>query len=297
MTAQDILDFVQAADVDRDGNISYKEFVEILQEPDKQLNNIDDEDEFQSIGSVSPRDENSPRSPRYFNRIDSNTSNNSNQDSNIDISLLPIPSPIKLKKQYSMTIIQPKGEEILKELQNSIAKQEEIEEAYELALEGHEEEKIKKELELEEDEADRLQEGGRNPKISEDLISFDFTTGRIPRKTSFRGDYQYRNDTALQKYLHLLPQSILMLKTPFTANCGGNRLNQWSVTIQVMFDMFNNGLTPILSTSNQSDIDAILFVDSKGKLIIPNSTSSLGNNSAILVTGIKNIKNNFIVFI
>jgi hypothetical protein len=75
-----------------------------------------------------------------------------------------------------------------------------------------------------------------------------------------------------------------MLSTPFTNNCGGNRLNQWSVTIQVMFEKFNNGFTPILSTSNQSDTDAILFVDNKGKLIIPNSISSLGNNSATIVT-------------
>jgi hypothetical protein len=137
MTAQDILDFVQAADVDRDGNISYREFVEILQEPDKQLNNIEDEDDFQSIGSGTPREENSPKSPRHLNRSDSNIINTINQDFNIDISLLPVPSPVKLKKQFSMTIVQPKGEDILKELQNSIARQEEELEAFELALEGN----------------------------------------------------------------------------------------------------------------------------------------------------------------
>ena len=34
MTAFDVVDFVRTADTDRDGNISYKEFIEILQDPD-----------------------------------------------------------------------------------------------------------------------------------------------------------------------------------------------------------------------------------------------------------------------
>src|SRR3546814_2327578 len=33
-TAHDVIDFVRTADTDRDGNISYKEFIEILQAPD-----------------------------------------------------------------------------------------------------------------------------------------------------------------------------------------------------------------------------------------------------------------------
>lgn len=34
MTAHDVVDFVRTADTDRDGNISYKEFIEILQDPE-----------------------------------------------------------------------------------------------------------------------------------------------------------------------------------------------------------------------------------------------------------------------
>ncbi len=49
---------------------------------------------------------------------------------------------------------------------------------------------------LEADERDRLQEGGRNPRIMEDSIYFDFTTERIPRRVSSRGDAKYYNDAA-----------------------------------------------------------------------------------------------------
>lgn len=34
MTALDVLEFVQAADMDRDGNVSYQELVDMLADPD-----------------------------------------------------------------------------------------------------------------------------------------------------------------------------------------------------------------------------------------------------------------------
>ena len=35
LTALDVLDFVHSGDVDRDGNLSYKELIDTLQDPDK----------------------------------------------------------------------------------------------------------------------------------------------------------------------------------------------------------------------------------------------------------------------
>lgn len=96
---------------------------------------------------------------------------------------------------------------------------------------------------LQEEETDRLQPGGPNPRINEEphpggaqavdnsSVRFDFTTGRLPRHTSIRGDAQHCQQEGGSQYLRLLPGSAVMITTAalpqvFVHNCGGGRLNQ-----------------------------------------------------------------------
>ena len=65
------------------------------------------------------------------------------------------------------------------------------------------------------DERDRTQEGGRNPRIGDDFAHFVFSTGRLPRRLSMRGDCSYREDAANQKYLKVFPQAVLLVQNPF----------------------------------------------------------------------------------
>lgn len=93
----------------------------------------------------------------------------------------------------------------------------------------------------EEDEMDRLQEGGPNPSVSEDLVRFDFSTGRLPRRIASRGDAVYKTDEVIGKYLSVCPLSMVFATLPasFVAgdgSCGGRRLNRYSVVLEVMLE-------------------------------------------------------------
>jgi len=48
LTAYDVVEFINAVDLDKDGNISYKEFVDCLQDPDQDTTKavVDEEEEF-----------------------------------------------------------------------------------------------------------------------------------------------------------------------------------------------------------------------------------------------------------
>lgn len=75
------------------------------------------------------------------------------------------------------------------------------------------------------------------------MARFDFSTGRLPRRVSARGDVIYKDDPVLGKYLSVCPLSLVFvsvpsaLMTPGSAGlCGGRRLNQYSAVVEVMFE-------------------------------------------------------------
>jgi hypothetical protein len=51
LSPADILDFVRTADTDKDGNINYKEFVEMLRDPDAKLEDLEKESESNESGA------------------------------------------------------------------------------------------------------------------------------------------------------------------------------------------------------------------------------------------------------
>jgi hypothetical protein len=192
----DILDFVNAADMDRDGNISYKELVDILSDPDKQGVN-DEEDSFVS-GSVGMSSSISMMSSQQSISRAISDSNMATNDEDI------VPSrPIAMKRQISLSPVAPRGEEELALLKKELLAQEEEAERLEAESEGLEERRIRDELgkeylfnlfvsiligslahqyvQAEEDEKDRTQIGGRNPKIGADFTHYDFSTGHMPQ--------------------------------------------------------------------------------------------------------------------
>jgi len=215
MTAADVLDFVNAADSDRDGLLSFREFVDVLQDPDK----VQDIDGTFSVGGVvSP----------------SGIGSNLKSEDNEMMDDIAMGSPA-MQRQVSLTPVVPKGEEELRQMQAVQRAQEEEEDMEAESEEEAREKRIKMELEAEEDEKDRQQEGGRNPMVSDDLIRFNFGTGRLPRRLKTKGDVSYTNDEMIGSYLKVHPASSLMLSIPFHGNCGGRRLNQYSITMELQW--------------------------------------------------------------
>jgi hypothetical protein len=53
----------------------------------------------------------------------------------------------------------------------------------------------------EEDEKDRQQAGGRNPMVSDDMVRFNFTTGRLPRRLKTSGDVNFAPDEVVGEFL------------------------------------------------------------------------------------------------
>jgi len=272
----DVLDFVSAADVDNDGNISYKEFVDILRE----------------FVSSEERRHNS-----QDNLLDEDEGNSR---------VMTLIQPPALKRSYSDRIISPKGADELKLLQEYIRKQDEEAELAEKSIELEEEERIKRELEFEEDERDRLQEGGRNPQINtssdgyNEFIRFDFSTGRLPRYVSFRGDYKHQADETgtVKPYLQIIQSSFAMISTrslpQFHSNLGGKALNQYSITMEMMIekqdllvrnernevrnDVRNVVDVPLFSLSSYASTDATIWCDTRGKLSLSPTLLSISNS-------------------
>jgi Ca2+-binding EF-hand superfamily protein len=142
MSAMDILDFVNAADMDRDGNISYKELVDILSDPDKQ--GVDDEEDSFVSGTVGPSSNLG---------VPTNPSSNSlpgtarTASDTVDEDVVPS-MPIGMKRQVSLNPVAPRGEEELAILKKTLLDQEEAAERAEAESEIIEERRIKDELEV-----------------------------------------------------------------------------------------------------------------------------------------------------
>jgi hypothetical protein len=77
------------------------------------------------------------------------------------------------------------------------------------------EQKIRRELTEEEEEADRTQIGGPNPSIVRDTCTrFDFTTGRWPRGMTTRGDMAYKSEFD-KKHLKVYRLGLIFLPLPY----------------------------------------------------------------------------------
>jgi Ca2+-binding EF-hand superfamily protein len=132
--AQDVLDFVNAADTDNDGLLSFREFVDILQDPDKAA--VSDSDGSGS-GVYSP--EATPRALRTPSEM-AGGEGEGEED-------LPLDSPV-MQRQVSLTPVAPRGEEELRALQAQQRAQEQEDESEAESEEEARERKIREELEV-----------------------------------------------------------------------------------------------------------------------------------------------------
>jgi len=138
--------------------------------------------------------------------------------------------------------------------------------------------KLKKEIELELDELDKIH--GSNPIINWELGSalFDFTTGRVPRHMTSRGDYSYKKDGG-KTYLKVYKLGILFLQIPFNSNGGGRLINRYTITLEMRLDSFPPAgkLTSILQTAKWNEDEAEVYVNSEGGI---GFGGSFGNTEA-----------------
>ena len=132
----------------------------------------------------------------------------------------------------SFTRIKPKGEEELRLLlEQQLAEERRVEED-DLKQTAAEEERIKSEIDREEEMKDLMQEGGPNPRIHPDSIRYNFTTGRRPRGMTTRGDLAYQSEGDAS-YLKVYKGSMLFLPLQFSPNGSGKKLNQYTVTMEI----------------------------------------------------------------
>ena len=147
MGAMDVLEFLQAADMDRDGNISYRELVEILADPDREVTGDADAEE-DAFTSSSPRG----GSAGFGDGFCAQSTQSTDDD---DSALLAVgggssPGRRALRKQVSLTPVEPRGEAELTRLQRELLRQEEEEERADEAEESEEEARIRRIIEEEE---------------------------------------------------------------------------------------------------------------------------------------------------
>ena len=132
----------------------------------------------------------------------------------------------------SFTRIKPKGEEELRLLlEQQLAEERRVEED-DLNQTAAEEERIKSEIDREEEMKDLMQEGGPNPRIHPDSIRYNFTTGRRPRGMTTRGDLAYQSEGDAS-YLKVYKGSMLFLPLQFSPNGSGKKLNHCTVTMEI----------------------------------------------------------------
>lgn len=163
----------------------------------------------------------------------------SNTDGLASPALAPQESPALLSEESkdkmnkaSFTRIKPKGEEELRLLlEQQLAEERRVEED-DLKQTAAEEERIKSEIDREEEMKDLMQEGGPNPRIHPDSIRYNFTTGRRPRGMTTRGDLAYQSEGDAS-YLKVYKGSMLFLPLQFSPNGSGKKLNQYTVTMEI----------------------------------------------------------------
>jgi hypothetical protein len=179
VTPQDILDFFNAADIDKDGLLNYRDFIESLQQQQEEERVTGDHHMMSGAEGDSRVGNGNDNDGDDLMELENNhhpiySSTTTDED-------LVLPEPIPIQRQISLTPIRPKGQDELENLRLLQKQMEEMEDLEANKAEDEDEQRIRDELEAEEDEKDRLQEGGRNPLVTDDQITFNFTTGRLPR--------------------------------------------------------------------------------------------------------------------
>ena len=317
LTAQDVLDFISFGDVDRDGNISYKEFIEVLYNP---LCEEGSSQTTSNTGGVSGGAD--------AERLESSAPEDYDLSPAVSMGLgsratSPDAGPT-LARQPSFSAVTPVGEEELKLLQYANQKEEESEEtAVESQLE-EEEARRQEELQEEEELLDLTQAGGANPKINEltFLIQYNFRTGKLPRHVSSRGDTHYKADhnntssvpSTIEEsddvdlsafgvtdgtvyFMRVFQAAMLFIAFPpilgtsgpgafipgGVGTLGGTGLNQYTAIMEIMVDKIPTGsgsspsAVPLFSNAGYGEKEALLWLHSNG-CITASATNSFTPN-------------------
>jgi len=95
---------------------------------------------------------------------------------------------------------------------------------------------------------------------------YDFTTKRIPRGMTSRGDYAYKTDSLGASYMKVYRLGILFLPLPFTSNGGGRLVNRYSVVLQISLDEIppEGKLLSILQTAKWNEDEAEVYINPEG---------------------------------
>ena len=172
ISALDVLSFVNVADTDRDGNVSFREFVDILSASV-------DEAADQEGGACSPGSGGTSPQPTPL-PVSRSASGSGSSSGSVSVSISTLDSVHSeatpgsvyalvrsnsqtnrlLRRQPSITPVIPRGESELRELQQQLLWEEQQEEQEAGSHEKAEEDRIRKELEAEEEEKDRTQVKG-----------------------------------------------------------------------------------------------------------------------------------------
>jgi len=95
---------------------------------------------------------------------------------------------------------------------------------------------------------------------------FDFTTGRVPRHMTSRGDYAFKQDVG-SKFLKVYRGGLLFLGVPFGNNGGGRLMNNYSVLMEIKVDELPyGGLAALLQTAKWNEDEAEVYISGEGGL-------------------------------
>jgi len=238
LTPGDILDFVRTADLDKDGNISYQEFVEMLKDPDAVAADGDNDDYGAAPGA-------------------------GDGETDEDM-LLALGGAGALR--LSQIHLEPKGEDELRELLEQREREQRLREEAELEKERRQDSTVENALEAIAWAEAMSQPGGPNPSVSENEMRFSFTTGAHPYKMQFRGDMAYKVHLG-EKYLKLYRLACLILPIPLRGN-GGKRINRYSLTMDIKIDELPapGTLQALFSTAQFCETEALVYINAEGAL-------------------------------
>ena len=98
----------------------------------------------------------------------------------------------------------------------------------------------------------------------DDVAKYDFSTGRLPRRVSSRGDVIHKDDQVLGKYLSVCPLSLVFISVPSqliapgsAGMCGGQLLNQYTLNLEIMLEALpsTDTLWPLFSPAAYAETE------------------------------------------
>jgi len=186
----------------------------------------------------------------------------------------------KVAAGFKFQKIAPKGADLLQDLRTRLQLEQKKLDEQELEQERVYEQKIRREIIEEEEEADRTQIGGPNPSIiRETCTKFDFTTGKWPRGMTTRGDMAYKSEFE-KKYLKIYRLGLIFLPLPLSQP--NKRINQYTVSLEVMFDELPQKKAALFQTAQFNEDAAEVYVLSDGTVGIESSSVEREKNAALV---------------